>query len=86
MHKTPTSSSSHNKRKKQHWRKPRHVLVHSLDHENVDWQPGDPLVPSLRLRGMWLHEFLMAVGTYVEVEYTPRGILLCTPNPTDPAS
>jgi toxic protein SymE len=72
---------SNRRKRKQHWRKPRSVMVHSLDHDNVEWQPGDPLVPSLRLRGMWLHEFLMSVGTHVEVEYTPRGILLCTPEP-----
>ncbi|RRU20484.1 hypothetical protein [Stenotrophomonas sp. 278] len=65
-----------------HWHTPRSVQVHTLHHEGVERQPGDPLIPCIKLRGMWMSRAGIEPGTRVKVEAGPGYILLSTPEPT----
>lgn len=68
-----------------HWRKPKTVLVNSLRYTAMPLKPGDPMIPCLKLRGMWMHLAGYVVGTRFNIELVPEGILL-TPYERPPAT
>jgi len=49
------------------WHKPKRVLVGSLIHQHQQPQPGDPIVPCVELRGMWMAQAGIAPGTRLTV-------------------
>lgn len=62
-----------------HWHMPKSVLVGRLGREQP--QPGELLIPCLKLRGMWLCEAGIAAGTRLTVEVFDGAILLRVPDP-----
>lgn len=63
------------------WHKPKRVLVGSLIHQDPPPRPGDPLVPCIKLRGMWMAEAGIAPGTRLTVEMFEGAILLRAADP-----
>ncbi|OEZ01732.1 MULTISPECIES: SymE family type I addiction module toxin [Stenotrophomonas] len=74
----PTSASS---RPSLGWHKPKRVLVGSLIYQHHRPQPGDPIVPCIKLRGMWMAEAGIAPGTRLTVEMYDGAILLRAAEP-----
>jgi hypothetical protein len=62
-----------------YWHTPKSVLVGRLGPEKP--QPGELLIPCLKLRGMWLCEAGIAAGTRLKVEIYDGAILLRVPGP-----
>jgi hypothetical protein len=62
-----------------HWHTPKSVLVGRLGREQP--QPGELLIPCLKLRGMWLCEAGIAAGTRLTVEVYEGALLLRVPDP-----
>ena len=65
-----------------HWHTPRSVQEHTLHHDGIERQPGDPLIPCIKLRGMWMARAGIEPGTRVKVEAGPCYIMLSTREPT----
>lgn len=64
-----------------HWHTPCSVQVHTLHHEGIERQPGDPLIPCIKLRGMWMTRAGVEPGTRMKVEAGPGYIMLSTREP-----
>lgn len=64
-----------------HWHTPRSVQVHTLRHEGIEPQPGDPLIPCVKLRGMWMARAGIEPGTRLKVEAGPGFVMLSTHEP-----
>ncbi|WP_421569148.1 hypothetical protein [Stenotrophomonas sp. PD6] len=62
-----------------HWHTPKTVLVGRLGRDQP--QPGELLIPCLKLRGMWLCDAGIAAGTRLKVEVYDGAILLRVPDP-----
>ncbi|MBT2768153.1 hypothetical protein J7J08_10940 [Stenotrophomonas sp. ISL-67] len=63
------------------WHKPKRILVGSLIHQHQQPQPGDPIIPCIKLRGMWMSEAGIAPGTRLTVEMYDGAILLRAAEP-----
>ncbi len=63
------------------WHKPKRVIVGSLIYQHHRPQPGDPIVPCIKLRGMWMAEAGIAPGTRLTVEMYDGAILLRAAEP-----
>lgn len=63
------------------WHKPKRILVGSLIHRNEHPEPGDPLVPCIKLRGMWLSQAGIGPGTRLTIEMYDGAILLRAAEP-----
>lgn len=63
------------------WHKPKRVLVGSLIHKDQPPQPGDPLVPCIKLRSLWMADAGIAPGTRLTVEMYDGAILLRAAEP-----
>ncbi len=63
------------------WHKPKRVLVGSLIYNDERPQPGDPIIPCIKLRGMWMSEAGIAPGTRLTVEMYDGAILLRAAEP-----
>ncbi len=63
------------------WHKPKRVLVGSLIHKDQPPRPGDPLVPCIKLRGLWMADAGIAPGTRLTVEMYDGAILLRAAEP-----
>ena len=63
------------------WHKPKRVIVGSLIYQHHRPQPGDPIVPCIKLRGMWMAEAGIAPGTRLTVEMFDGAILLRSAEP-----
>lgn len=64
-----------------HWRTPRSVLVGALRHDDREPEPGELLIPSLHLRGMWLTTAGIETGTCLSVHTAPGCLLLRSVKP-----
>ncbi|MGN7837807.1 SymE family type I addiction module toxin [Stenotrophomonas sp. 22385] len=63
------------------WHKPKRVLVGSLIYNDETPQRGDPIIPCIKLRGMWMCEAGIAPGTRLTVEVYDGAILLRAAEP-----
>lgn len=63
------------------WHKPKRVVVGSLIYNDETLQPGDPIIPCIKLRGMWMSEAGIAPGTRLTVEMYDGAILLRAAEP-----
>jgi len=63
------------------WHKPKRVIVGSLIYQHHRPQPGEPIVPCIKLRGMWMAEAGIAPGTRLTVEMFDGAILLRAAEP-----
>lgn len=64
-----------------HWRTPRSVRVGALRHDDREPHPGELLIPSVHLRGMWLATAGIEAGAILSVNLAPGCILLRSVNP-----
>lgn len=64
-----------------HWRTPRSVLVGALRQDDREPEPGELLIPSLHLRGMWLTTAGIETGTCLSVHTAPGCLLLRSVKP-----
>ena len=58
-----------------HWHKPRSVLVGALTHEGAERAPNDPMIPCLKMRGMWMKRAGIDVGARLKVDIY-KGIIV----------
>lgn len=63
------------------WHKPKRVLVGSLIYNDETPQRGDPIIPCIKLRGMWMSEAGIVPGTRLTVEVYDGAILLRVADP-----
>lgn len=66
---------------KRYWNKPKSVRAGSLYPVDLTQHPPMLIVPSLKLRGMWLLDYGIRSGTEVRVNIVPEGILLTVAPP-----
>ncbi|WP_084739026.1 MULTISPECIES: SymE family type I addiction module toxin [Stenotrophomonas] len=64
-----------------HWNTPRSVLVGSLYHDEHEPEPGELLVPSVHLRGMWLKTAGIETGARLSVHIASGCVLLRSRKP-----
>lgn len=63
------------------WHKPKRVVVGSLIYNDETPQPGDPIIPCIKLRGIWMSEAGIGPGTRLTVEMYDGAILLRVAEP-----
>lgn len=64
-----------------HWRTPRSVLVGALREDDREPEPGELLIPSLHLRGMWMTTAGIETGSCLSVHIAPGCLLLRSVKP-----
>ncbi|MDQ1060868.1 MULTISPECIES: SymE family type I addiction module toxin [Stenotrophomonas] len=64
-----------------HWRMPRTVLIGADRQDDDEPRPGEVLIPSLHLRGMWMTTAGMETGSRVSLHIAPGCLLLRMVNP-----
>lgn len=65
-----------------HWRTPRTVRVGVLRHDDSEPAPGELLIPSVHLRGMWLATAGIEAGATLGVHIAPGCVLLRAVKPS----